>query len=373
MNQMVIPAFTLDRQMANIGSELTQAIGRIMESGQFILGTSVQHFEEQMARYTHTLGAVGVGNGSDALYLALRAAQIGPGDEVLTTPFTFFATAGSILRTGAKPVFTDIQVDTFNMDPEQARTRITPRTRAVLPVHLFGLMTDVEALRRDFHGLIVEDAAQAIGATLRGNPAGSVGDLAAFSFFPTKNLGALGDGGMITSQREEWVDTLRALRVHGSRKKYHHEMLGINSRLDALQAAVLSVKLSYLQTWTQRRQQIANRYTARLRALQLETVALPVVPSGFTHVFHQYTIRVQHRDDLQAFLKAQGVGTTVYYPVSLHLQPVLRELGYRLGDFPVSEKAQLEVLSLPIFPELTDSEVDYVTDMIGQFYGKRMA
>ncbi|WP_156023697.1 DegT/DnrJ/EryC1/StrS family aminotransferase [Sulfobacillus thermosulfidooxidans] len=369
---MEVPSFTLTRQIKEMEKELSAAIQQVMESGQFILGDIVKTFEEQMADYTHSRFAIGVGNGSDALYLALRAADIGAGDEVLTTPFTFFATAGSILRTGAKPVFTDIQVDTFNMDPEQARTRITPRTRAVLPVHLFGLMADVEALRQNFDGIIIEDAAQAIGATLRGKPAGSVGNLAAFSFFPTKNLGALGDGGMVTTQREEWANAVRALRAHGARKKYYHEALGINSRLDALQAAILSVKLPYLDRWTQKRQYIAKRYSDGLHTLGLEAVHIPVVPDGFTHVFHQYTIRVENRDRLQAFLKSQGIGTTVYYPLALHLQPALRDLGYHLGDFPISEQVQNEVLSLPMFPELTDSEVDYVIEMIGHFYGKRV-
>ncbi len=357
--------------MANIGPELLETMETVLNTGQFILGSFVKEFEEKIARFTGTPYAVGVGNGSDALYLALRSLHIGPGDEVLTTPFTFFATAGSILRTGAKPVFTDIEVDTFNMDPEQVRTRITPRTRAVLPVHLFGLMADVERIRRNSNLFVIEDAAQAIGAEARGKVAGNTGDLAAFSFFPTKNLGALGDGGMVVTHSEELVQLLRELRAHGSRKKYYHEVLGINSRLDGLQAAVLSVKLVYLPTWTAKRQYIAQRYQEGLNALSVDDVALPVVPLGFTHVFHQYTIRAARRDELQAYLKSHGIGSTVYYPLSLHLQPVLRDLGYKAGDFPVSEKAQAEVLSLPMFPELTEQEIDYVIETIAQFYGRK--
>ncbi len=369
--RMEVPSFTLRRQIADIGKELSQTMETVLETGQFVLGPAVRQFEEQIAQYTHSRYAVGVGNGSDALYLALRALNIGPGDEVLTTPFTFFATVGSILRTGAKPVFTDIQVDTFNMDPEQIRTRITPRTRAVLPVHLFGLMADIETIRRNAKLFIIEDAAQAIGADLRGTMAGSAGDLAAFSFFPTKNLGALGDGGMVTAQAEELAESLRALRAHGSRKKYYHEVLGINSRLDALQAAVLSIKLAYLPVWTAKRQRLAKRYDEGLSALGLDDVRTPVVPPGFTHVFHQYTIRSGRRDQLQSYLKNRGVGSTVYYPLSVHLQPVLQDLGYRKGAFPVSERAQEEVLSLPMFPELSDQEVDYVIGAIGEFYGRR--
>lgn len=365
---MDIPAFTLSRQIDEIGPQTEAAVNEVISSGQFILGAQVQEFERRMAAFTQAGHAVGVANGSDALYLALRAAGIGPGDEVLTTPFTFFATAGSILRTGAKPVFTDIDLDTFNMDPDQASARISPRTRAMLPVHLFGLMADIDALRSHYSGLVVEDAAQAVGATLRGRAAGSVGDLAAFSFFPTKNLGAFGDAGMVTTVRAEWDETLRALRAHGSRQKYRHDMLGINSRLDALQAAVLNVKLPYLGGWTERRQHVAQRYQAGFAERNVEQVQVPVTPQGFTHVFHQYTVRAQNRDELQAYLKSRGIGSTVYYPLSLHLQPALQHLGYRVGDFPHSEQAQREVLSLPMFPELTDREVDRVVEEVAAFY-----
>ncbi|PSR36181.1 MAG: transcriptional regulator [Sulfobacillus thermosulfidooxidans] len=365
---MNIPAFTLSRQIQEIGPAVEEAMHEVVNSGQFILGPQVQAFEERIAQMTGTGYAVGVANGSDALYLALRAAGVGPGDEVITTPFTFFATAGSILRTGAKPVFTDINLDTFNMDPDQASARISPRTRAMLPVHLFGLMADIDALRQHYAGVIIEDAAQAIGATLRNKPAGSVGDLAAFSFFPTKNLGAFGDAGMVTTTNDQWATMLRSLRVHGSRQKYHHEWLGINSRLDAVQAAVLNVKLNYLAHWTTRRQEIAERYRQGFVERRVSDIHLPSVPQGFSHVFHQYTIRAEARDRLSAYLKDRGIGTTVYYPLSLHLQPALRDLGYQLGDFPRSEQAQDEVLSLPMFPELTDQEVDYVVQQIAAFY-----
>ncbi len=365
---MTIPAFDLKRQTALIGPDVLARIEAVMASSQFILGDTVKDFE---AAVEDVIGAtaIGVANGSDALYLALMALGIGPGDEVLTTPFTFFATAGSILRTGAKPVFTDIQLDTFNMDPALASTAVTPRTRAMLPVHLFGLMADLPALQQGFDGPIVEDAAQAVGASFQGLKAGSVGALGCFSFFPTKNLGAYGDAGLVSTRHSDLADRVRRLRVHGSRTKYVHDLLGINSRLDAMQAAVLLAKLPYLSRWTERRQAIALRYSHLIRDLGIDEVVPPTVPEGAVHVFHQYTIRAENRDGLMAHLKEQGIGSTVYYPLPLHLQPVLAELGYRAGDFPESERASRTVLSLPMFPELTDDEVDRVVSSIAAFYG----
>ena len=365
---MTIPAFDLKRQTTVIANDVLLSIQRVLDSSQFILGNTVKDFEETIGRYIGA-SAIGVANGSDALYLALLALNIGRGDEVITTPFTFFATAGSILRTGAKPVFSDIQLDTFNMDPDLASAHVTPRTRAMLPVHLFGLMADLPQLAAHFDGPIVEDAAQAIGASWNHRAAGTAGILGCFSFFPTKNLGAYGDAGLVSSRNPELLQQVRHLRVHGSSKKYVHEMLGINSRLDAMQAAVLSVKLPYLPAWTRRRQAIATLYDSLFRHQGIEEVTVPVVPSEAVHVYHQYTIRAMRRDDLMSFLKQRGIGSTVYYPVPLHLQPILKDLGYRRGDFPVSEKASEEVLSLPMFPELTDDEVTRVVDTIGEFYG----
>ncbi|MHB1611482.1 MAG: DegT/DnrJ/EryC1/StrS family aminotransferase [Sulfobacillus sp.] len=368
---MSIPSFTLSRQIALLGPAIGDRLTEVMASGQFILGPVAAQFETEIATVIGARHAVGVANGSDALYLALLALGIGPGDEVLTTPFTFFATAGSILRTGAKPVFTDIQLDTFNMDPDIALARVTPRIRAMLPVHLFGLMTDMTALARGYAGPIVEDAAQAIGASLYGHAAGTMGSLGCFSFFPTKNLGAFGDAGLVTSEDGALAAKVRILRVHGASKKYFHDTLGINSRIDAVQAAILSVKLPYLAEWTKRRIAVAARYTKGLTQLGVSEIVCPITPEGFVHVFHQYTIRASRRDALAAYLKEQGIGTTVYYPLSLHLQPVFKDLGYKAGDFPHSETAQETVLSLPMFPELLDSEVDQVVQAIAAFYGHR--
>ncbi len=365
---MTIPSFTLSRQVKTIGPEIEAAISEVIASGQFVLGPSVSHFESRVAQAIGAAHAIGVANGSDALYLALLALGVGPGDEVITTPFTFFATAGSILRTGAKPVFSDIDVDTFNMDPDLALARVTPRTRAMLPVHLFGLMADMPSLIR-FRGPVIEDAAQAIGAAIDGQTAGTIGAMGCFSFFPTKNLGAFGDAGLVTTNEDTLAARLKVLRVHGASKKYYHESLGINSRLDAMQAAILSVKLPYLEEWTARRIAIAARYTQGFLDLGISEVIPPVVPPGYRHVFHQYTIRAQSRDGLANALKEAGIGSTVYYPTSLHLQPVFQSLGYRPGAFPHSEEAERTVLSLPMFPELEDNEVDQVVEAIARFYG----
>ncbi len=365
---MNIPSFTLSRQVEALGPEIEAAIAKVIASGQFVLGPKVQQFETEVARVIGASHAIGVANGSDALYLALMALGIGPGDEVITTPFTFFATAGSILRTGAKPVFSDIQLDTFNMDPDLALARVTPRTRAMLPVHLFGLMADMSPLSR-FSGPVVEDAAQAIGATVNGQPAGTVGAMGCFSFFPTKNLGAFGDAGLVTTNDDGLASNLKVLRVHGASKKYYHEHLGINSRLDALQAAILSVKLPYLAAWTERRIAVAARYTKGLVDIGISEVVPPSVPEGYRHVFHQYTIRADKRDALAQALKEEGIGSTVYYPTSLHLQPIFADLGYGSGAFPHSEEAEATVLSLPMFPELEDDEVDQVVESIARFYG----
>jgi dTDP-4-amino-4,6-dideoxygalactose transaminase len=367
MSNVEIPAFSLKRQIAELRPELDAAWRRVVDSGQFILGGEVEALEQAL---TARLGveAVAVANGSDALYLALAALGLGPGDEVVTTPFTFFATAGSILRVGAKPVFADVDPDTFNLDPGQALARVTPRTRAILPVHLFGLMADLRPLKA-FSGPVVEDAAQAILARQDGQLAGTVGDVGCFSFFPTKNLGAFGDAGLVTSRRPDLAAEVRTLRVHGATKKYYHEKLGINSRLDAVQAAVLRVKLGRLDAWTARRQALAARYTAGLEAAGLlDTVRPQRVPEGFEPVWHQYTVRLLDRDRVQQFLAERGIGSTVYYPHPLHLLPAFQSLGHRPGDFPVAETLAREALSLPMYPELRDDEVDRVVDTLAAFY-----
>lgn len=364
-----IPAFDLTRQIARLKPDLDAAWERVVTSGHFVLGEEVQNLEAELSRLLNDCIVVGVANGSDALYLSLQALGIGSGDEVVTTPFTFFATAGSILRVGGIPVFADIDPDTFNVDPDQALARVTPRTRAMLPVHLFGLMANMKTLGQGFSGPIVEDAAQAILASQDGLGAGTMGALGCFSFFPTKNLGAFGDGGVVVSARRDLMERVRMLRVHGARQKYVHETLGINSRLDALQAAILRVRLSHLESWTVRREEIARRYQANLSALGLlEAVRPQRHPEGFRHVYHQFTVRVHERDRLRAWLQQAGIGSTVYYPYPLHLLPAFQHLGYRTGDFPEAERLSREALSLPMFPELTDAEVDYVVERIGAFF-----
>lgn len=341
----------------------------MLASSQFILGPEVSALEASLAQLIPAVAPITVANGSDALYLSLLALGVGPGDEVVTTPFTFFATAGSILRVGGKPVFADVDPDTFNLDPDKALARVTPRTRALLPVHLFGLMADMAALQSGFSGPIVEDAAQAILAMQNGRAAGTVGELGCFSFFPTKNLGAFGDAGLVVSRVPALADAVKTLRVHGARKKYYHEMMGTNTRLDALQAAILRVKLPYLAAWTERREALASRYLSLFAQWGLDDEVRPqAVPQGYRHVYHQFTVRVDERDALQAHLHQDGIGSTVYYPHPLHLMPVFSDLGYREGSLPVAERLSREVLSLPMFPELGDDEVDQVVESLARFY-----
>jgi dTDP-4-amino-4,6-dideoxygalactose transaminase len=360
----MIPGFSLTRQNAKLEQELTEVILDVVRGGQFILGENVTNIEKEIADLCGAEYAIGVANCSDALYLALLACGVGPGDEVITTPFTFFATAGAIAHTGATPVFCDIDPETFNIDPWKIEDAITERTKAILPVHLYGQAADMDPINSvaKKHNLyVIEDAAQAIGAKYKGRPVGSLGDIACFSFFPTKNLGAFGDGGMLTTNNPELEERIRMLRVHGSRKKYHHEILGCNSRLDALQAAILSVKVKYLGDWTDARRSLAEGYKEKLSVAR-DAITHPVVMEGAYHVYHQYTIRVPNRDAVQEELKSRGIASTVYYPLSLHLQPVFKDLGYKLGDFPESEKATEEALSLPMFPELKPSEQDCVVE-----------
>lgn len=368
-----IPSFTLTEQIAALRPELDAAWARVVDSGQFIQGPEVAALEREAAQLLGSgVTAVGVANGSDALYLALCALGVGPGDDVITTPFTFFATAGSILRTGARPVFADIDRDTFNLDTAGALARVTPRTRAILPVHLFGLMADVTTMGRQFPGPIVEDAAQAILASRDGRVAGTVGALGCFSFFPTKNWGAFGDAGLVTTRDEALADQVKMLARHGARQKYYHEVPGINSRLDALQAAVLRVKLGHVAEWTAARQALAARYTQGIADAGLAGWVTPqAVPDGAQHVYHQYTVRAHARDALAAHLKAAGIGTTVYYPHALHLMPALAAAGVGAGAFPEAERLTREALALPLFPELAPAAVDRVVDAVAAFYRGR--
>lgn len=364
---MAVPILNLQAQYERIRREVDSAVRGVLESGQFVLGPQVSTLEAELASFLGVARAVTLASGTDALHLALRACGIGPGDAVLTSPFSFVATATAISYTGARPVFADIRPETFNLDPDRvaeclAGRRVEGRIRAMIPVHLYGLSADMDPLLRiaGEHGLrVIEDAAQAIGAAYRGRRVGGLGDVGCFSFYPTKNLGAIGDGGLCTTQDPVLADHIRRLRVYGGQERYLHEELGFNSRLDEIQAAVLRVKLEFLAGWNERRRAIARRYQEGLTGLG---VRLPAEAPDCFHVYHQFAIRVPERDAVQRRMAGLGVRTAVYYPVPLHLQPLYRDLGYTAGDFPEAERAAREVLCLPIYPELADEQVDEVVD-----------
>ena len=363
----------LKAQFKTIRQDVMVAVTNVLESQHFILGEEVRLFEQEVAAELASAHAVTCASGTDALILAMLAAGIGPGDEVITTPFSFIATAGSIARVGARPVFVDIDPQSFNLDTAAIEAAITPRTRAILPVHLFGLPADLDPIMRlaEQHNLIViEDAAQAIGARYKERNIGTIGTFGCFSFFPSKNLGGAGDGGLITTQDAALAERLRLLRIHGSKKKYHHDILGTNSRLDALQAAILRVKLRYLDRWTAGRQARANYYRSLFATHDLRAfVELPCTPPNDTvHVYNQFTIRCSQRDALRDFLKQVGVPTEVYYPLPLHLQPAFAYLCYRERQFPQAEQASREVLSLPVYPELNESQQELVVGKIAEFF-----
>ncbi len=368
---MRIPTLGLQAQFASIRDEVMAAITRVMESQHFILGSEVASLETEIADFVDCKFAVGCASGSDALLLALMAFDIGPGDEVITTPFTFGATAGSILRLGARAVFVDIQPETYNIDPEKLEVAITPRTRAIMPVHLFGLPADMSSIleiaRR--HDLpVIEDAAQAIGAKYRGKPTGGLGDIGCFSFFPSKNLGGAGDGGMVVTNDSRIAERVKILRHHGSPRKYHYELLGMNSRLDALQAAILRVKLKHLLEWTAARQRNAHRYESLFSDCGIASVVqLPKCPDEYAHVYNQYVIRTPERDELKSALALKEIMTEIYYPSPLHVQPAFLSPSYRNGDFPNSESACEQVLALPVYPELTASQQKLVVENIAAF------
>jgi dTDP-4-amino-4,6-dideoxygalactose transaminase len=368
--------FDLQAQFAAIRHEILQAIESVLESQHFILGQQVELFEKEVAAYVEASYAVGCASGTDALYLALCAQGVGPGDEVITTPFTFVATAGSIARTGATPVFVDIDPDTFNIAPDLIEKAITEKTRSILPVHLFGLAAELRPIKQiaDDHSLtVIEDAAQAIGATYRGQKVGSIGNFGCFSFFPSKNLGCAGDGGMVTARERAMADRLYLLRAHGTRRKYHSEIIGINSRLDALQAAILRVKIRYLDAWTKARQDRAALYAKLFDQYDLASfITSPGAPPHCGHVYNQYVIRCDDRDRLRDFLEGQGVPTAIYYPEPLHLQPAFAYLGYAKGSLPQAEKACLNSLALPIYPELPAEDQERVVRSIAAFYKSRV-
>jgi dTDP-4-amino-4,6-dideoxygalactose transaminase len=369
---MNVPLLDLRAQHESVREELLVAIQRVLDSQQFILGSEVQMFEEDIAHYLHINHAIGCASGSDALLLAMMALRVTAGDEVITSPFTFFATAAAITRVGARPVFVDIDPCTYNLDPAQVEAAISPRTRAIMPVHLYGQCADMSpllGLSERHHLPLVEDAAQALGSDDKGRLAGSMGSIGCFSFYPTKNLGGAGDGGMLSTNDEFLADRLRRLRVHGGATEYHHSEVGINSRLDALQAAVLRVKLKHLDHWSAERRKKAERYTELLADADLKfEVRPPAIRTDGKHIFHQYVIRVpQYRDALIKHLAEQGVGTKVYYPVPLHRQECFEYLGYMEGSFPEAERAARDTLALPCFPGLTNEQQDYVARAVGRF------
>lgn len=371
---MNVPLLDLKAQYRSIKADVDAAVAEVLESQHFILGPKVEQCEAAVAQYSRCAHGVGVSSGSDALLLCLMAEGIGPGDEVITTPYTFFATVGAISRVGATPVFVDIEPGTYNLNVDQIRSKITQRTRAIIPVHLYGQMAEMNAVMQlaDENGLVViEDAAQAIGAEYHGRRAGSIGHYGCLSFFPSKNLGAAGDAGLVLTNDARRADRLRLLRGHGASPKYYHQVVGGNFRLDAIQAAVVSAKLPYLDKWTAARQRNAARYAELLTAAGLSgtagaPVVLPTINQG-RHIFNQFVIGVKGRDALQRALKAQGIGTEVYYPVPMHLQDCFRFLNHTPGDFPESERAAHETLALPIQPELTEAQIRYVVSGIADF------
>jgi dTDP-4-amino-4,6-dideoxygalactose transaminase len=373
---MHVPLLDLKAQYLAIKADVDAAVAEVLESQQFILGPKVEACETAIARYCGCAHGIGVSSGSDALLACLMAENIGPGDEVLTTPYTFFATVGAIARVGATPVFVDIDPETYNIDTAQLLSKVTARTRAIIPVHLYGQMADMDAVMKVAHAhdlIVIEDAAQAIGAEHNGRRAGSIGHYGCVSFFPSKNLGAAGDAGMIVTSDAERAERLACLRSHGSRPKYHHQMIGGNFRLDAIQAAIVSAKLPHLDGWTTARQRNAKRYERLFAGAGLSTGANGPVPVRLPrivtdrHIFNQYVIRVSRRDELKAALQARGIGTEVYYPVPMHLQECFAYLGHRRGAFPESEGAADGTLALPVHPELTDAQAQYVVECVRDF------
>jgi dTDP-4-amino-4,6-dideoxygalactose transaminase len=391
-----VPLLDLKPQYAPIKEEIQAAINRVCDSQYFIMGPEVDALEADLAAYCHSKFALGVSSGTDALLLAMMALDIGADDEVITTPYTFFATAGCVARLGARAIFVDIDPRTFNIDPAEIEAKITPKTKAIIPVHLYGQCVDMDpilAIAEKHKLTVIEDAAQAIGAEYKGRRAGGMGQVGCFSFFPSKNLGAFGDGGAVTTNDSALADRMRILRVHGGQPKYYHKFVGANFRLDALQAAVVRIKLKYLDGWTAGRQHNAMRYTQLFTDLGLTetngrsgpiltlpcespetgTVAYRTETSapfeGHRHIYNQYVIRVSHkRDELRAFLKERQIGSEVYYPVSLHRQECFADWGYQAGDFPRSEAASVETLALPIYPELTEAQIETVAKTIAEFY-----
>ena len=377
---MKVPLLDLNAQHEPLHRELMATIEQTVRSQAFILGAEVGKLEERIASYSQTRFGIGVSSGTDALLVALMAIDISPGDEVITTPYSFFATAGVISRLRARPVFVDIDPATYNLNPAKLEHAVTAKTKAIIPVHLYGQcvdMSEILKLADHYHVTVIEDAAQAIGAEYRdGRRAGSMGTLGCFSFFPSKNLGAVGDGGMVVTSDPELAEKVRVLRVHGAKPKYYHRVIGGNFRLDTLQAAVLNVKLNYLDGWTKRRQQNAGRYASLFTqsglleksGLELPRAVYAQSGAAHYHIYNQFVLRAPRRDELMAFLKERGIGTEVYYPVPFHLQECFRFLGHREGDYPEAERAAKETIALPIYPELTAEQQERVVESVREFY-----
>ncbi len=369
-----IPILDLKAQLASYRERALQAMTEVMDSQYFILGPKVAAFESALGEWLDLPPVIGVSSGTDALLVALMALDIGPGDEVIIPAKSFFATAGVVARLGATPVFVDIDPQTFNVTEELVRPAITERTKAIIPVHLFGQSADLGSLYdlpQDQRPAIIEDAAQALGAQLRGKHTGHLGDLCCTSFFPSKNLGGFGDGGAVYGSDETLLEKMKILRVHGSKPKYHHHLVGGNFRLDALQAVILHIKLEFLDQWAQQRRTNAGRYNQAFAQLDLiaeDKLLTPFARNHEEHVYNQYVIRTPHRDALKDFLKDRGVGTMIYYPSPLHTQPCFKNLNYQAGDFPVAELACKEVLALPVYPELSDEDFNYVVDSVEAFF-----
>jgi dTDP-4-amino-4,6-dideoxygalactose transaminase len=368
---MPVPLLDLQAQYRPLRDEILAAITRVCDSQRFIMGPEIDALERELAAQLGVRHAVSVSSGTDALLLALMVLGIGPGDEVVTTTYSFFATAGCVVRVGAKPVLVDIDPATFNLDPGQTAAAITPRTKAILPVHLYGLAADLDPIMAaaDRAGVaVIEDAAQAIGATYQSRPLGGIGALGCFSFFPSKNLGAFGDAGLLTTNDDALARRARLLRTHGMQPRYYHHVVGANFRMDALQAAVLRVKAPHLEGWTEGRRRNAGRYRALFREAGLEgAVTLPVEPADRRHIYNQFVIRTAERDALKRHLDGLGIGNEIYYPVPFHLQPCFAELGYRRGAFPHAEQAAAETLAIPIYGELTGAQQGTVVSTIEQF------
>ncbi|MFN3135283.1 MAG: DegT/DnrJ/EryC1/StrS family aminotransferase [Candidatus Kryptonium sp.] len=366
---MEVPIFTPVRQYMNLKEEIDSAIQKVLSKGSFILGDEVSEFENKVAQYLGVKHAIGVASGTDALQIALMAIGLKPGEEVITTPFTFVATAETIVLLGGKPVYVDIDEKTYNINPDLIEEKITEKTKAIIPVHLYGQPAEMDKIldiARRYNLYVIEDSAQALGSEYKGKKVCTFGDIACISFFPTKNLGAFGDAGMIVTNNDELAERIRMIRVHGSKVRYNHEILGVNSRLDTLQASILLVKLKYLDSWNAKRIEIAEKYNDAFK--DIDDVVIPYSEVHNKHIYHQYTIRTRRRDELAQFLKEKGIQTAVHYPIPLHLQKAFAYLGYKQGDFPISEQCSREVLSLPMFPELRDEEINYVIESVKEFF-----